>query len=213
LIIFDLDDTLIDTSGCVTPFKLRLCFEILMGRVPSPPEFQDFLSFNEQCGRTRDAIERFGEEKGVGKEKIAKAVSEMTAPLPQNFSIACTPNAKEILSAYQKRCPLAIVTGGYPPFQREKMEKAGIEPSIFSKIAIPEDSVKKPFYEGLMREYSVLPADIWVCGDRVSMDLVPAHELGFKTIHMRWGRGRRVKQEPWIDYSIADLNELRNIIL
>jgi FMN phosphatase YigB (HAD superfamily) len=117
-----------------------------------------------------------------------------------------------MLQFYEKRCPLALVTGGSPSFQWEKLEKAGIEASIFSKIIIPEDSIKKPFYEGLMREFSEAPANIWVCGDRVSMDLDPAHELGFKTIHMRWGRGRRIKHEPWIDHSISDLNELRNII-
>jgi FMN phosphatase YigB (HAD superfamily) len=212
LIIFDLDDTLIDTSGSVTPFKLQAVFEILMERIPTRLEFQEFLAFNEQCLRTRDTIEKFARSKNIPEKAVFRAIAEMTSPLPTNFSIACTPNAKEILKSYRNQCPIALVTGGHPPFQREKMEKAGIEASIFSKIAIPEDSIKKPFYEGLMREFSETPADIWVCGDRVSMDLAPANELGFNTVHMRWGRGRKQNTEPWIDYSISDLNELRNII-
>jgi FMN phosphatase YigB (HAD superfamily) len=212
LIIFDLDDTLIDTSGSVTPFKLQTVFEILMGRAPTRSELQEFIMLNERCSKTQEAVEAFGRDKKVSRESLAKAMAEMTRPLPTNFSVACTPKAKEILKLYKKRCPIALVTGGHPPFQREKMEKAGIEASTFSKIAIPEDSIKKPFYEGLMREFSEAPADIWVCGDRVSMDLAPAHELGFHTVHMRWGRGARIKHEPWIEYSISDLGELRNII-
>lgn len=212
MIIFDLDDTLIDTSGVVTPFKLGIVYEILMGRPPVKEELEELLALNEESPRTRDAIEKFAKKKGATAEALEKALKEIINPLPSNFSIPCTPNAKEIIESYSKRYPIALVTGGYPPFQREKMEKAGIEASIFSKIAIPEDSIKKPFYEGLMREFSKAPADIWVCGDRVSMDLLPANELGFKTIHIRWGRGRRIKHEPWIDYSISDLNELRNII-
>jgi len=213
LIIFDLDDTLIDTSGAVTPFKLRNIFEILMQKAPTDLEFQELVMINETSLKTKDAIEAFGLKKGVSRKAIEKAISEMSAPLPSDFSIPCTPNAKEILEFYRKLYPLALVTGGFPPFQREKMEKAGIEASIFSKIAIPEDSIKKPFYKDLMIEFSKAPADIWVCGDRVPMDLAPAKELGFKTVHIRWGRGKRIKHEPWIDFSIQDLSELRNIIL
>jgi FMN phosphatase YigB (HAD superfamily) len=212
LIIFDLDDTLIDTSGTVTPFKLRSIFEMIVGKVPTPFELKEFLAMSDAALRTRDAIEKFAGQKKVSKETLAKALVELTSPLPSNFSIACTPSAKEVLKFYKNLCPLALVTGGHPPFQREKMEKAGIEASIFSKIAIPEDSIKKPFYKDLMREFSVAPTDIWVCGDRIPMDLAPANELGFNTIHIRWGRGAKIKHEPWIDYSIKDLSELRNII-
>ena len=121
-------------------------------------------------------------------------------------------NAKEILKYYASRCPIALVTGGHPPFQLEKLKKAGIEPSIFSKIAIPEDSIKQPFYREFAKEFLASPADVWVCGDRIPMDLKPAHELGFNTVHMRWGRGLQMAPEPWIKYSIADLSELRKWI-
>ena len=49
-------------------------------------------------------------------------------------------------------------------------------------------------------------------GDRVPMDLTPAHELGFRTVHMRWGRGHLWKKEPWVDHSIRELSELLEIV-
>jgi putative hydrolase of the HAD superfamily len=212
LIIFDLDDTLIDTSGSITPFKFRKVLEVLLGRVPSYLELEELLAINEDSSRSYDAIEQFARIKKIAGEVLSQALREMTAPLPAHFSVSCTPNAKQILEIYRNKCPIALVTGGIPSFQREKMEKAGIEASLFSKIAIPEDSVKKPFYEVFMREFSANPMDVWVCGDRIPMDLAPANELGFHTIHMQWGRGRRVNREPWVEYAVSDLNELRNII-
>src|SRR5690606_4017504 len=128
------------------------------------------------------------------------------------FSVATTPHAKEILKGFAKEHTLAIVTGGHPPFQMQKLEKAGIDRSLFSKIAIPEDSIKKPFYEALIREFSVGPKEALVCGDRIAMDLVPAHALGCQTVHMRWGRGTSLKTEEWITHSISTLTELKRIV-
>ncbi|MBU6447143.1 MAG: HAD family hydrolase, partial [Verrucomicrobia bacterium] len=107
---------------------------------------------------------------------------------------------------------VALVTGGHPPFQMEKLEKAGIDRSFFSKIAIPEDSIKKPFYEALLREFSIRPQEVVVCGDRIAMDLAPAHALGCQTVHMRWGRGKKLATEQWVTHSIVELSELTRII-
>lgn len=209
LIIFDLDDTLIDTSGCVTPYKLRKVLEKMLGREPSPEELGELTAINAESSKTQEAIQRFASLHNLPWDST---FAELTSPLPQDFQISCTPNAKEILEKYSQKCPIALVTGGHPPFQLEKLEKAGIDGAIFSKIAIPEDSKKKPFYQEISREFSVDPSNIWVCGDRIPMDLAPAHELGCKTIHMRWGRGLKMATVPWIDFSISDLSELKRII-
>ena len=69
------------------------------------------------------------------------------------------------------------------------------------------------YYEALLKEFSELPSDCVVIGDRIPMDLLPAHELGFRTVHMRWGRGRMWKSENWIDHSIRELSELLEILV
>jgi FMN phosphatase YigB (HAD superfamily) len=147
LIVFDLDDTLIDTSGAVTPFKMRRCLMRLVEEGFQVGDFEQeykrLLSLNETAPRSGDALLQF-----VGGEAdwVQKVVGEMTTPLPASFAVPTTPNAKEILDYLAKSHRLALVTGGHPPFQLQKLEKAGIDRSIFSKIAIPEDSIKKPFY-------------------------------------------------------------------
>lgn len=215
LIIFDLDDTLIDTSGAVTPFKLKECLKYFIAEGLSVSDFDsayaELLAINAKSLKSKDALAQFLAKRG-GDALLERGLVEMTRPLPADFPIPTTPNAKEILEHFRKTDTLALVTGGHPPFQLEKLEKAGIDRSIFSKIAIPEDSVKKPFYQGLLHEFSFSPAEVLVCGDRVAMDLAPAFELGFTTVHMRWGRGSLRETEHWIHHAISDLNELKRIV-
>lgn len=174
--------------------------------------YEELLAINAQCAKSKDSLTRFIEGMGADPALVEKAMKEMTKPLPPSFAIPTTPNAKEILQYFSRSHILALVTGGHPPFQLEKLEKAGIDRAIFSKIAIPEDSIKKPFYERLITEFSVPVSEVFVCGDRVAMDLIPAYELGITTVHMRWGRGERAETEQWIDYAISDLSELKRII-
>lgn len=213
LIIFDLDDTLIDTSGSVTPFKMRECLKLFQKEGLSISNFeaayQELITINSRSERSRDALCEF--LKG-DLALLKKAMQEMTTPLPDSFLIPTTPNAKEILNILSKKHTLALVTGGDPPFQMEKLKKAGIDQAFFSKIAIPEDSVKKPFYERLLKEFSLAPKEVLVCGDRISMDLLPAYELGIRTVHMRWGRGQLKETEKWVEHAIFDLSELKRMI-
>lgn len=216
LLIFDLDDTLIDTSGCVTPYKLEKALEAMLGHPPQKSQLDKLLQANEQLAKSSAALEFFAKEQALSSEALQRGLQVMTTPLPDTFQVVCTPHAKEILEECRAICPIALVTAGYAPFQLDKLKKAGIEASIFSKINIPEDSAKKSYYQELAKEFSTSPSNVWVCGDRIAVDLKPAHELGFRTIHMRWGRGKRVKPETeqtlWIDYQITSLTELRNII-
>lgn len=216
LIIFDLDDTLIDTSGAITPFKLRCCLERMVDMglkvIDMEGAYKDLLKRNSQAKGSMLAIQGFLKAYGGDLTHLEQLNLEMTRPLPDDFLIPTTPNAKTILEFFSKKCPLALVTGGYRPFQLQKLEKAGIDKSIFSKIGVPEDSIKKPFYEGIIQEFSVPAHEVWVCGDRIQVDLAPAHELGCKTVHMRWGRGNRVETEKWVDHAISDLRELKRIV-
>lgn len=216
LIIFDLDDTLIDTSGFVTPFKMRQCLQRLIREGLPISDFDkayaELLAINAQSAKSKDALTHFIAERGGALALLEPVMAEMITPLPQNFIVPTTPHAQEILSFLAPLHTLALVTGGHPPFQMEKFEKAGIDRAFFSKIAIPEDSIKKPFYEGIMKEFSIPPDQVLVCGDRIAMDLLPAFELGCKTVHMRWGRGAIVETEKWIHHAISDLTELKRIV-
>lgn len=216
LIIFDLDDTLIDTSGFVTPFKMKECLEALVSAGVAVSDFsasyRELLEKNRKSPKSTEALISFAKSLGASEEQIRISLQKLFTPLPDSFQIPMTPHAKEILEYYRSLCSLAIVTGGHPPFQWDKLKKAGIDSSFFSMIAVPEDSKKKPYYEALQKKFDLPSREIWVCGDRIEMDLKPAFELGFRTVHMRWGRGAVLESEEWINHSVNDLSELKDII-
>lgn len=195
---------------------MRECLKRLSKEGLCVPDFEqayaELLAINSKSLRSKDSLAQFISKRGGDPALVKTALEEMTTPLPSHFSIPTTPNAKEILKLLKSSHTLALVTGGHPPFQLEKLEKAGIDRTFFSKIAIPEDSIKKPFYEGLIKEFSISASQVLVCGDRVAMDLVPAYELGFTTVHMRWGRGQLAETEKWIHHAITDLSELKRIV-
>lgn len=184
-----------------------------LGVADADRAYRELLQINEELSKTREAVESYARRLGATENQIYLMLKELATPLPSQFAVPTTPFAKEILEFYRDRCPLVLVTAGHPPFQRDKLEKAGIDSSIFSMIEVPEDSVKKPFYEAAQKKFLKRPDEIWVCGDRVETDLYPAYELGFHTVHMRWGRGKKGKAEPWIEHTIASLIELKEKIV
>jgi FMN phosphatase YigB (HAD superfamily) len=213
LLIFDLDDTLIDTFGSITPWKMRQCIEVLSeeGLLLPPTAYEELVTLNAQSPSSQQAVWQFAVKYHATQNQIQAALASLTTLLPETFHIPLTPYVKETLQFYAKY-PLAIVTGGDPSFQRDKLKKAGLDCSLFSMIGIPEDSNKGPYYLALQKKFSLQPEQMWVCGDRIEMDLRPAFEMGLRTVHMRWGRGAFMKTEKWIDHSIANVGELRGII-
>ncbi len=216
LIVFDLDDTLIDTSGCVTPYKLKQFLHFLIRSNVSVGSFEvayrELIALDQSCGSSKETVHRVL-ERFQSLHLWEKALELYSEPLPKNFIISTTPQAKNVLRVLNRQGhALVLLTGGKRLFQLEKMEKAGLEPSLFSKIEIAEDFQKKPYYEAVLKEFSKPPCECYTVGDRIVPDLAPAHELGWKTVHMRWGRGKINKKEPWIDHSIYELSELLEIL-
>lgn len=216
LFIFDLDDTLIDTSGSVIPYKLREALQILMEgglSLDLEKDFEELLTLSQKVKKTKEALFIFAKEKGAHSELIQRALNSLKSPLPNHFEVPTTPFAKEVLEAIQKKYLLSLVTAGDPNFQMEKLKKAGIDGTIFSMISVSKEGEKKKHYENIQKKIDMPPNQIWVCGDRVLSDLYPAFELGFHTIHMKWGRGKLEKSESWINHTITQLREIQNLRL
>ncbi len=216
LIIFDLDDTLIDTSGAITPFKLKECLGALIASGVTIPDvahaYADLLKKNQTHLRSKEAFCSFAKATRANDKQIEEALVALTSPLPETFKVPMTPHAKEVLEHFCSEGKVALVTVGYSPFQEEKLKKAGIDRSMFSMIKVLKGPRKKIAYEEIQEIFSVSPKEVWVCGDRIETDLRPAFDLGFNTVHMRWGRGAFCVKEEWIDHSIKDLSELKEII-
>jgi FMN phosphatase YigB (HAD superfamily) len=217
LIIFDLDDTLIDTSGCLTPVKLE---DALHRMIEAGLHIEDVPASLEMIKRldagalsSRHALSEFLELHDGNSHLFGIGEKEIYHNLSPDLNVHPLDGAIEILSELSKVHYLALVTIGVHDIQMGKMKKAGIDTALFSKIVVSDSRNKKPHYQSIMDQIGVGPKEIVVCGDRIGLDLTPGKELGFKTIHMQWGRGKGVTgSEADVDYKISHLAEIREII-
>ena len=217
LIIFDLDDTLIDTSGCITYFRLEDALQAMVSHGLIVADFSEALALLRRLNSTADcarsAIAEFVEILGVDKNFYELAIKEIHKDLPPDWPIFPLEGALDLLADLGSQHQLALVTIGRHPFQMEKMKKAGIDSRIFSKIVVTEEKNKKPHYQMIVEELGYCPTEVLVCGDRIPLDLAPARELGFKTVKVQWGRGLNSSPHRGeVDYCIFRLKELKGIV-
>jgi len=193
LIIFDLDDTLIDTSGSITPITLKRALTRLVECGFSPAPFTQLLEelygYNKTAENAGEAIEKLLEKYGCKKRFLEQALEYVYAPFTEDILVHPLPDALCVLQDLQRRHTLAIVSSGRLTCQLQKMEKAGIDTTLFSKICVCTGKEKKHLYQTVCQELGVSAHDTVVCGDRIERDLEPAKELGCVTVQMLWGRG------------------------
>jgi putative hydrolase of the HAD superfamily len=217
LIIFDLDDTLVDTSACVTPVKLEQALCKVQEQGFHLGDFfaalQDLLQMNEKARSAGDALEQFFQEKNIPIKFLQLAKDAVYKTLAKGIEIHQLKGASDVLSLLKKQHELAIVSIGEESQQRFKLEKAGIDTHLFCKILFVEEGGKQSSYESLIADLSLSPKEVLVCGDRIERDLVAAKKLGCITVHMKHGRGRFANSEPkWVDFTITQLPELLKIV-
>lgn len=217
LIIFDLDDTLIDTSGCLTFYELEDALHAMVDAGLVVPDFAEALALLRRLNRTAEsalsALSEFVEILGASKEIFNAGAQVLSAHLPVDRLLFPLEGALETLFDLGQHHQLALVTIGKPSFQMEKLKKAGIDSRLFSKIAVTEERNKKLHYQTIMDDLGYTPAEVLVCGDRIVRDLAPAKELGMKAVHMQWGRGLNGhKGKADVDYSIFQIGEIKEIV-
>ena len=215
LIIFDLDDTLIDTTGSVTPAMRALALQAMerAGLRVSEQE-KKWLSMIDAVSESGVASIRFFLT-SVGADPALAAVGKAVwyGDLPEGLRVEAMPGANNVLKSLSEKHKLAIVSIGNPDLQMLKIEKGGINSAFFSKIVIVPEEDKKPSYQKVMQDLGVSPRETVVCGDRIQRDLRPAKELGCVTAHLLWGRGLHAQgKEGDVDFTIRSLEEIEGIV-
>jgi len=207
LIIFDLDDTLIDTSGCVTPIALKHAFEKMTGAgltLSCPQKGFDMLRRIDRHSVTaRLSLDEFLE---IHHESNSFSSDSVSGSEP--LSVQCLPGAIDLLAELSSEHTLVLVTIGEEKTQRLKLSLAGIDPTLFSEIFICQK--KGPIYKELAERYQ---RPTVVIGDKIGSDLRPAKAMGFKTIHIKWGRGLNcIDESGVVDHTIWNLGDCRMLL-
>jgi len=214
LIIFDLDDTLIDTSHTITrPLWRKALEEMIQGGL----QVEDFskalfhlwaLDQNTQSSSETLRLFLSFYQANISLQEIGlKALQKIDV---LQTKIQPLPGVLEGLKILQAAYTLAVVSKGVESLQREKLKKAGIDTAFFSKIVISEEGNKKVYYKKLFEELKEPPQNCTVVGDRVLYDLKPAKELQMRSRHMKWGRGK--VYSPWSEYVDQEIYSFKELI-
>lgn len=214
-LIFDLDDTLIDTTGTVTPVRMRKALERVKNQQGfsqdlAKAEFQ-LLTIWKNAGSVEEAFRLFFSFYAISEKYLdlcLKTVYE--EPISEDTPVKPLPGALKLLDELSHH-KLFIVSKGFVEIQKQKIEKAGLELGRFCKILIDNSGRKKAFYQEILHAESALLQETLVIGDKMGRDLKPAKELGLWTVHMKYGYGANSK-ENYADFQIEKPLELLQVL-
>lgn len=216
LIIFDLDDTLIDTSNEIGPYQLRRTLNSLIDQgleISNRSQAHLQISFlHQKLKSSTKAIEYFLYSLDASKKYFDIAEEEMNKLLPQDFKVNGVKDVDSVLKKLQTDHILCLVTIGKKDYQLQKLQKAGIDPVLFSKIVVSENKIKKNHYKALFEEFKFDPLETVICGDKIDIDLAPAKELGSYTVQKLKANQDSEGSKNYIDFKIKEIKEIIPII-
>lgn len=199
-IFFDIGSTLVDETEC---YKLRINQTIEHTNTISYKEFEEKM--RNYAIKNKDAYKETIKELNLHKaewplhkEKLYGGVKELLEELHKEFKLGIIANQKSGLN--------------------KRMYNFGILNFFDVIICSAEVGVSKPnkeiFYLGL-KKANCKPKEAIMVGDRIDNDLIPAKEIGMKTIWVKQGYGGMAKVENLteiVDIEINNICDLSKII-
>ena len=202
-IAFDLDDTLIDTSGILAPKATLDAFKILkdngltlstedcerirveMIRSVSHRDVFDFLAKNHGTEQTQSAL--------------AAAVDAFYSPsLPENLPLL--PGAIDNLKYLQPKYAMYVVTAGFDVAQKDKIKSLGIKKffkQIFVINSLAKERKKDSFLKILALE-DLKPHELLCIGNSLSSEIKDAVSIGAKSCYFQFGEDRGEVDESFL---------------
>ena len=193
---FDLDDTLLDTSGLLLPRASRQACEAMVTR--------GLACTTEQCMKLRSELakemshreifleiaRKFGRKAMGGDiEPMAKAGVEVfyNPHIPGTLNLL--PTAIENLKILEKKYTLFLVTTGAPETQAKKIQAAGLR-RYFKKIYIMngfKDEKKRTAFEDILKTEKIDAPELLSVGNRLFEEIRQAKQLGSQTCYFKYG--------------------------
>lgn len=191
-IAFDLDDTLLDTSGLLVPAaSSRACQALLDEGLGCTLE--QCLTERQQLSHTHSHKEIFSliADKYGARDKdkaVADALEKFYNPqIPETLPLL--PGALENLKILQQRYELFLVTMGSLPAQQKKIAALGIAP-YFKEIFIIDGfkgEKKESAFRTIIQKNNLVPYQLLSIGNRLSSEIRDGKRCGTQTCYFAYG--------------------------
>ena len=127
------------------------------------------------------------------------------------------PQAAECLTQLHRKYKLGIIANQIPG-TASRMEQYGLSQHLDLIVASAEEGIEKPdprIFELALKRANCLPENAAMIGDRLDNDIMPAKQLGLKTIWIRQGfggMGTPLTEKDAPDYCVNNLEELFELL-
>ena len=226
-IFFDLDNTLwdFDRSSILAFDKIYEIFNLINYGIPSAKDFHTtYFDHNNklwdlyrkgEIDKDFLKIERFRlplKDYGIVDEKLAIDLGESYTDYAARL-VALVPNTMEVLNYLkEKNYKIHLITNGFLEVQSIKMQASGLDKMIDSSFISEVVGFKKPDHRIFFHAMNEVGGNIEnsvMIGDDLSVDIIPAKEIGMK--HIYFNR-KKISHNEMLDYEIEDLIEIKEIL-
>ncbi len=192
-IVFDLDDTLVDTTGqLLEPAHLDAATAMIAAGLPGTAQEVAQARIDLSRAHPGESVDllvahRYGCEDDAVVMAGHRAFYERRVRRLDAF-----PDAHAVLRELGEAGVLRLlVTAGHPPTQRQKLTLAGLDELLDGiRICDYTDPDKQGAIAELMAEHSVQPQETLVIGDRLDREIAAARRLGCWAVRVAHGEGR-----------------------
>ena len=219
-IVFDLDDTLYAERDYVRS-GYRAVADHLQETLGRDEPFADWLWERFTRGQTQGAFDALSDHFALdlSKEQIAELVTVYREHAP---TIRPADGVVELLADLRSKLQLALLSDGFLPAQRLKLEALGLG-ETFQRIVFTEDlgrDAGKPSpagFERIAEELALAPESLAYVADNPAKDFVAPNRLGWLTIQLlRDGQihaGKPVADDGAPGVVVRSVAELRSLLL
>ena len=204
VLVFDLDDTLINTTRDLIPQAMLEAWE-KMRNVGLLIDYPTLIQKREKI--LRDKPRNFSFEALVSGENIREGVDLQTVAragrdafytrkIPSGLRLDA--DILSLLEKFRNKYPLFLVTAGDPTTQSQKIDLCGLRPFFKEVYCVDPFKGESKFqaYKNIQLRLSEVSAcDFLAIGNRVDTDLAPAKELGWSTFWLCIGEYQYLKPQ------------------
>lgn len=202
VIAFDLDDTLLDTSGLLAPAATREAFDTLIkaGLKLSAEECEKLrIEWIKEISH-RDVFEKLALHHGTADTRVAAEMATQLFYEPRlPESLPLLTGAKENLDYLKKRYSLYLVTAGTEDAQLRKVKALGIADyfkEIFVVNSLKKNRKKDVFLE-IIQKNRIKPSELLCIGNSLTSEIRDAIEIQAVSCYFEFGEDRgRLATDP-----------------
>jgi FMN phosphatase YigB (HAD superfamily) len=216
-VVFDLDDTLIDTTGqLLIPAHSEAAAAMISAGLPGSLEEVARKRLDLSRARPRESVDllvaRFY---GVDDHAIVTAGHEAF----YNRAVRRLEPFEDAIAVLESLAEDHIVclcvTAGHPETQQRKLSLTGLAAHLTTVCVVPPGDSKEEAIAELMREHDLTPEATVVIGDRIDREIAAARRLGCWAVRVDHGEGRFARPEVPDEqphYTVPGVIALRAVI-